>query len=207
MGRYIGAVCKRCRREGVKLFLKGERCNTTKCSVEKRDHPPGMHNWRKGKPSEYGLRFREKQKVKRYYGVYEKQFKNYFALATKQKGNSGENLLILLERRLDSTICRGGLASSRAQARQFINHGHIFVNGKKVDIASYLIKEGDIITPAGDAKSQKMVKEVYDKSVAEVPSWIQKTGDKPEIKITHMPVRTEVAIEIQEQLIVEFCSR
>jgi len=217
MGRYIGAVCKRCRREGVKLHLKGERCNSGKCCIEKarsgqdkdkRPNPPGMHNWRKGKLSDYGVRFREKQKVKRYYGVYERQFKNYFALATKQKGNSGTNLLVLLERRLDNVVCRGSLAASRAQARQFINHGHIAVNGKKMDIPSYLVKEGDVISYVNHEASQKMIQTVYESLAArEIPSWILKTPDKAEIKVTHMPVRNEVALELNEQYIVEFCAR
>lgn len=208
MGRYIGSVCKRCRREGVKLYLKGERCNSGKCSLAKRENPPGMHNWRKGKLSDYGVRFREKQKVKRYYGVYDRQFKNYFALATKQKGNSGTNLLVLLERRLDNVVCRGSLAASRAQARQFINHGHILVNGKKVDIPSYLVKEGDVITHVNHEISQKMIQTVYESLAArEVPSWIQKTPDKAEIKVTHLPERAEIALEINDQFIVEFCAR
>ena len=207
MGRYTGPVCKKCRREGAKLFLKGDRCNSGKCGLERRDRPPGMHHWRRGKVSEYGQRLREKQKVKRYYGVYETQFKNYFALASKQKGNTGELLLVLLERRLDNVVCRGGLAFSRPQARQFIGHGHFLVNGKKVDIPSYLIKEGDVITVKPKDNVQKLIKEVYDACTAEAPSWIEKTPDKAEIKVVNMPARSEIQIEIQEQMIVEFCSR
>ena len=149
----------------------------------------------------------KKQKVKRYYGVYETQFKNYFALATKHTGNTGDNLLELLESRLDNVICRGGFAYSRAQARQFINHGHIQVNGRKVDVASYLIKEGDLITPMAGESSQKLVKEVYESYSIEPPSWIEKAADKPQIKVVNKPTRSEIPIEIQEQLIIEFCSR
>ena len=140
MGRYIGPVCKKCRREGTKLFLKGNRCYTAKCSVEKRNRPPGKSNtWRRGKISEYGLRLREKQKVKRYYGIFESQFKNYFLMANKMHGDNGKNLLSLLERRLDNVVWRGGLTHSRPQARQFVRHRDVLVNGKRVDIPSYLI--------------------------------------------------------------------
>jgi len=131
MGRHTGPVCRLCRREGEKLYLKGDRCNSGKCSLERRDRPPGMHNWRRSKLSDYGQRLREKQKVKRYYGLYERQFKRFYEMATKQQGNTGENLMVLLERRLDNVLRRGGLAYSHAQARQFIGHGHILVNGKK----------------------------------------------------------------------------
>lgn len=207
MGRYIGPSCRLCRREGVKLCLKGERCKGSKCTLERRDRPPGMHNWRRGKLSEYGIRFREKQKVKRYYGVFDTQFKNYFKKASRLTGNSGEILLILLESRLDNVIYRGGLASSHAQARQFINHGHILVNGKKIDIPSYSVQEGDVITPSNKEKAQKLMKAIYDANSAQPPSWLEKVTGKPELKVIHLPVRSEIPIQIQEQLLVEFCSR
>lgn len=208
MGRYTGSVCKLCRREGVKLFLKGARCYGAKCSVDKRDSPPGMHNWRKGKLSEYGKRLREKQKGKRHYGLFEKQFKNYFRKANKQKGNTGENLLTLLEMRLDSVVFRGGFAQSHPQARQIIAHGHIFVNGRKVDIPSYLIKVGDIITPNTRESSKKMIASVVQEgSRLDVPSWLEKSADNLQLKIVNLPARNEVQLEIEEQLIVEFFSR
>ncbi|HON45848.1 MAG TPA: 30S ribosomal protein S4, partial [Planctomycetota bacterium] len=174
---------------------------------ERRNRPPGMHNWRKGKPSEYGLRLREKQKVKRYYGLFERQFFKYFIRARRSKGNTGENLLILLERRLDNVVCRGGLAASRAQARQFIVHGHIFVNGKKVDIPSYLVKANDEITVASNDTSRKLIQPIYESFQKEAPSWIQRAVGKLEVKVVDMPVRSEIEIEIKEQLIVEICSR
>lgn len=207
MGRYTGPVCRLCRREGTKLFLKGDRCQGGKCSLERRDRPPGMHNWRRGKISEYGQRLREKQKVKRYYGVYETQFKNYFKIAAKQKGNTGENLLTLLERRLDNVVCRAGFAYSRPQSRQIIAHGHICVNGKKLDIPSYLVKEGDVISVRKKESSEKLVKTICENHSAEAPSWIEKTPDNVEFKVVSLPVRNEISIKIDEQLIVEFCSR
>lgn len=207
MGRYTGPLCRLCRREGVKLFLKGERCNSGKCGLERRDKPPGMHNWRRSKISEYGQRLREKQKVKRYYGVFDAQFRTYYELATKIQGNTGENLLVLLERRLDNVLCRGGLASSRGQARQFVTHGHILVNGKKVDLPGYMAKQGDIIRVCPKAHSQKMVKDTAEKRSVTLPSWIERTQDQLEIKVVQMPVRSEIPIEIQDNLIVEFCSR
>ena len=205
MGRYTESVCKLCRREGARLYLKGSRCHGGKCSLEKRDYPPGMHNWRRGKISEYGKRLREKQKAKRYYGIFDKAFKKYFHIAEKMKGNTGENLLALLERRLDNAIFRGGFAHSRAQARQMVNHGHITVNGKKVDVASYLIQEGDVIKPREKDASKKMVETVQEARNAETPSWL--STEKNEIKVVQMPTREEVEIEIHEELIVEFFSR
>lgn len=207
MGRYTGPLCRLCRREGVKLFLKGERCTSGKCGLERREKPPGMHNWRRGKTSEYGQRLREKQKVKRYYGVWDAQFKNYYKLATKIQGNTGENLLILLERRLDNVLCRGGLATSRGQARQFITHGHIVINGKKVDLPGYLVKQGEIVRVCPKAGSQKLIKDISDKHSVTLPSWIERTPDQLELKVVQMPARSEIPIEIHENLIVEFCSR
>lgn len=207
MGRYTGPLCKLCRREGVKLFLKGERCNSGKCGLERRDKPPGMHNWRRAKTSEYGQRLREKQKVKRYYGVFDAQFRSYYELATKIQGNTGENLLVLLERRLDNVMCRGGLASSRGQARQFIGHGHVLVNGKKLDLPGYLVKQGDVIRACPKAHSQKMVKTASETRSVTLPSWIERVQDQLEIKVVQMPVRGEIPIEIQDNLIVEFCAR
>lgn len=208
MGRYTGPLCRLCRREGVKLFLKGERCNSSRCALERgRDKPPGMHTWRRGKSSEYGLRLREKQKVKRYYGLFELQFSRYYDLATKIQGNTGENLLVILERRLDNVVCRGGLAHSRNQARQLVAHGHVIVNGKKVDLPGYLVKQGDVVAICPKADIQKVVKELADKRTTTLPSWLERTPDKLELRVVQMPNRSEVPLEIHENLIVEFCSR
>jgi len=207
MGRYTGPACRLCRREGVKLFLKGDRCNGGKCGFEKRNRPPGMHNWRRGKSSEFGQRLREKQKVKRYYGVYEQQFMKYYELASSMPGNTGETLLILLERRLDNVLTRGGFAYSRRQARQFISHGHITINGKKVDLPSYLVSQGDIVKVSEKPGSQKIIKAIVDKHSVTLPSWLEKAADKLELKVVQLPVRSEITIEIIENRIVEFCSR
>ena len=210
MGRYTGPSCRLCRREGVKLFLKGERCKGAKCAMDREggSKPPGMHNWKKGKVSEYGMRLREKQKVKRHYGVLDRQFRNYFKMAEKMPGNTGENLLITLERRLDNVLWRSGMASSHIQARQFIGHGHILVNGKKVDIPSYLVKEGDVITPSKKERSIKMIKTIFElNQSAQKPSWVEVSPDKIEVKVVHQPVRSEVSLHIQDQLVVEFCAR
>jgi small subunit ribosomal protein S4 len=205
MGRYTGPTCRLCRREGTQLYLKGHRCFGGKCKIES---PPGMHNWRKGKLSEFGKRLREKQKVKRYYGIYEKQFKNYFGIASKQKGNTGENLLVILERRLDNVVCRGQFAHTRASARQLIAHGHLLVNGKKVDIPSYLVKAGDVISTKAKENSKNMVvRNLENPLPASVPSWLEVDKETPAIKVAQLPNRDEVQIEIQEQMIVEFCSR
>jgi len=208
MGRYVGPVCRLCRREGAKLFLKGSRCHTKLCSYEKRETPPGMHNWRRGKISEYGQRLREKQKLKRYYGIYDKQFRSYFYKAENQSGNTGENLIVLLERRLDNAVCRGKFAHSRRHARQLIGHGHLLVNGKKVTIPSYIIQEGDVIQVRDKENSKKVVQEVLESSATrDLPSWLELAQETPAIKIVQLPVRSEIQIEIREQMIVEFCSR
>lgn len=207
MGRYFGPACKLCRREGVKLFLKGERCCGMKCTLEKRNYPPGMHHWRRGKVSEYGKRLREKQKTKRYYGLLEKQFKEYFQIAERQKGNSGTNLMIILERRLDNVVYRGGFAHSHRHARQLINHGHIAINGKRVDIASCLVEVGDVITSVGTESSKKTVQGNVQSVRVDPPSWLEHSAEPPSIKVLNVPVRDEIPIEIDEHLIVEFFSR
>jgi small subunit ribosomal protein S4 len=216
MGRYIGPVCRLCRREGSKLFLKGERCYNIKCPLDqsdknkkKRNSPPGMHNWKRSKLTEYGQRLREKQKVKRFYGVFENQFKKYFREAERMPGNTGENLLVLLERRLDNVVWRAGFAMSHAQARQFIGHGHIRINGKKVDLPSYLVKTGDVITIVEKDALKKVIGDIYQNyQHASVPSWIERMKDKPEAKVMSTPARNEITlINMKEQLIVEFCSR
>ncbi len=208
MARYLDAKCKLCRREGEKLFLKGARCHTVKCAIARRAYIPGMHAFRRSRPTDYGNRLREKQKTKRYYGVTEKQFRIYFREAERLKGNTGENLLMLLERRLDNVICHMGFASSRAQARQLITHGHILVNGKKVDVPSYLVKIGLVITPKSRAKSQNFVKERLEARKGDTPpAWLAVDQKKMEGQVMQKPSREDVALPINEAFIVEFCSR
>jgi small subunit ribosomal protein S4 len=210
MGRYLGSSCKHCRREGMKLMLKGIRCETAKCPIEKkqRNLGPGMHGWRKGRTSEYAVRLREKQKVKRFYGLLERQFMRYFHAAERMKGNTGEILLQMLERRLDNVLYKLNFAPSRKAARQLITHGHIYVKGRKVNISDYTIKLGDKITIKDSEKSKKKIKE----QLASNPNfttqaWLQVDSEKPEATVVALPSRDDVQIPVQEQLIVEFCSR
>jgi small subunit ribosomal protein S4 len=210
MGRYLGSSCKYCRREAMKLMLKGVRCETAKCPIEKkqRNLGPGMHGWRRGRASEYGVRLREKQKVKRYYGLLERQFMRYFHKAERVKGNTGEILLQLLERRLDNVLYKLNFAPSRKAARQLITHGHIYVKGRKVNISDYTIKIGDKITVKGSEKSKKKIKEQLESNPNfTTQSWLQVDSEKPEATIVALPTRDDIQIPIQEQLIVEFCSR
>jgi len=210
MGRYLKSSCKQCRREGMKLMLKGVRCETAKCPVEKKERnlTPGMHSWRRGRPSEYGVRLREKQKVKRYYGLLNRQFMRYFHHAERMKGNTGQNLLQLLERRLDNVVYKLNFAPSRKAARQLICHGHIYVNGHKIDISDYTMKIGDKITVKGSDKSCKTVKQQLESNSNFVTqSWLQLDREKPGATIVAMPSRDDVQIPVEEQLIVELCSR
>jgi small subunit ribosomal protein S4 len=210
MGRYLGPSCKYCRREGMKLMLKGVRCETAKCPVEKkqRNLAPGMHGWRRGRASEYAIRLREKQKVKRYYGLLERQFMRYFHKAERIKGNTGETLLQLLERRLDNVVYKLNFAPSRKAARQLITHGHICVNGCKVDIGGYTIKVGDRIAIKGSGKSIKEVKQQLESNPNfTTQDWLQLDREKPEAAVVALPTRTDVQIPVEEQLVVEFCSR
>jgi small subunit ribosomal protein S4 len=208
MGRYIGPVCKLCRREGMKLFLKGIRCDTPKCAFERRDYPPGMHQWRRSKPSDYAVQLREKQKVKRYYGVFERQFRRYFEQAEHAKGNTGSELLSLLERRLDNIVHRLGFALSRSQSRQLVGHGHILVNGKRVDIPSYLVRAGDVIRVKNRAKSLAAVKMNLEMHERAVPDFLQViSNDPPEGTVLRIPEIADVSIPVQPQLIVELCSK
>jgi small subunit ribosomal protein S4 len=210
MGRYLGPSCRLCRREGMKLFLKGIKCETAKCQVEKRQRSlaPGMHGWRRARLSEYGIRLREKQKVKKFYGLYERQFMRYFREAARLKGNTGEFLLQLLERRLDNVIYKLNFAASRKEARQMISHGHIYVNGRKVNISDYTVKVGDKITLKNSEKSKKKVKEQLESNPNfTVQSWLQLNKDEPEATVVALPARSDVQIPIEEQLVVEFCSR
>jgi len=210
MGRYLGSSCKYCRREGMKLMLKGIRCETAKCPVEKkqRNLTPGMHGWRRGRASEYAVRLREKQKVKRYYGLLERQFMRYFHKAKRTKGNTGQTLLQLLERRLDNVIYKLNFVPSRKAARQLIAHGHIRVNGHKVDISDYTTKIGDKVTLKGSEKSVKKVKQQLESNPGfATQAWLQLNHDKPEATIVALPGRDDIQIPVEEQLVVEFCSR
>jgi small subunit ribosomal protein S4 len=210
MGRELGSSCKLCRREGIKLMLKGIRCETAKCPIEKkqRNMAPGMHGWRKGKVGEYGVRLREKQKVKRYYGIRDCQFMRYFHEVERIKGNTGETLLQLLERRLDNVVYKLNFAASRKAAKQLISHGHIYVNGRKVDISDYSIKTGDKISVKGTEKSVKRVKQQVESNPNfSTQSWLQLDREKLEATVVALPKRDDVQIPVEEQLFVEFCSR
>jgi len=210
MGRYLGSSCKHCRREGMKLMLKGIRCETAKCPVEKkqRNLAPGMHGWRRGRASEYAVRLREKQKIKRYYGLLERQFMRYFHEAERKKGNTGETLLQLLERRLDNVVYKLNFAPSRKAARQLISHGHIYVNKRKVDISDYTTKIGDKIMVKGSERSLKRIKEQLETNPNfTTQGWLQLARDRAEATIVGLPTRDDVQIPVEEQLVVEFCSR
>jgi len=209
MARYIGPVCRLCRREGMKLFLKGERCYTEKCAIEKRNFPPGQHGkTRKAKLAGYGIQLREKQKVKRIYGVLEDQFRGYFAAAERARGITGETLLQLLERRLDNVIYRLGLSTSRAQARQFVRHGHFSVDGRKVDVPSYSLKAGDVVTvrttSAQNAAIQHAIEEVKGRGI---PEWLSFDSGALTGRVTSLPTREQINLPVQEQLIVELYSK
>ena len=209
MARYIGAVCRLCRREGMKLFLKGERCYTEKCAIEKRNLPPGQHGkMRKAKLVGYGLQLREKQKVKRIYGVLENQFRRYFETADRTRGITGETLLQLLERRFDNVIYRLGLATSRAQARQQIRHGHFLVNGRKVDIPSYQVKAGDTVTVRGtSAQNASIVHAMEEVKGRGIPEWLTFDAGQMTGRISSLPTREQINLPVQEQLIVELYSK
>ena len=206
MSRYTGPSCKLCRREGVKLFLKSERCYTEKCEIEKRNYPPGVHVETRTKVTEYGVRLREKQRVRKMYGLTETQFKRFFGMAERMGGITGTNLLVLLERRLDNMVYRLGFAGSRKEARQLVSHRHIMVNGKKVNVPSFLVKEGDDIEVAD--KNLPPVRNALESVVRRgIPSWLEldKEGAKGKVKL--LPTRDDITLPIKEQLIVEYYSR
>jgi small subunit ribosomal protein S4 len=205
MARYKEAVCRLCRREGIKLFLKGEKCYTDKCPVTRRPYAPGEHGRRRSKESEYYLQLREKQKAKRYYGVLEKQFRNYYKKAVRQKGITGENLLKLLERRLDNVVYRLGFAFSRAEARQLVRHGHFAVNGKRVNIPSYLVRVGDVINAIDSLPRIKEAAESATRPV--IPSWLEVDREKLTGKVVDEPKREEIDAPVEEKLIVELYSK
>ena len=208
MSRYVGPKCRLCRREGVKLFLKGSRCDSIKCAIAKRAHPPGEHPWARKKRSEFGLQLREKQKAKRTYGLYEKPFRRLFADAERFKGNTGENMVQLLVRRLDNFVYLAGFAYSRSTARQMIVHGHILVNGRRSRTPSIRLRVGDVVTVSEREKSRKMVELVYGTTKARgVPAWIEVDHAAYEARVGSLPKREEASLELQEQLIVEFCSK
>ena len=209
MARYIGPVCRLCRREAMKLFLKGERCYTEKCAIEKRNFAPGQHGkTRKQKLAGYGVQLREKQKVKRIYGVLEDQFRRYFEQAERTRGGiTGETLLQLLERRLDNAVYRMGLATSRAQARQLVRHGHFLVNGKRVDIPSFSLKSGDtVIVREGSRENPTILHAREEVKGRGIPEWISQEGDHG-AKVVSMPTREQINLPVQEQLIVELYSK
>lgn len=209
MARNIGAACRRCRRENLKLYLKGDRCYSDKCSFERRAFGPGQHGQaRFRKQSDYAIQLREKQKVKHLYGMLEKQFRLYFQKADRQKGVTGENLLVLLERRLDNTVFRIGFASSRNQARQLVRHNHILVNGKKVNIPSFQISVGDVITLKEKSRANKTITENMEAAVRRTaPTWLEVDGDNFKATVKALPNREEITMPIQERLIVELYSK
>jgi small subunit ribosomal protein S4 len=207
MARNSNNVCKLCRREGVKLFLKGQRCFSEKCGVNRRNYPPGQHV-RPKKGTDYGTQLREKQKCKRIYGVLERQFQHYFTIAQRQKGNTGENLLVLMERRLDNVVLSLGLAFSRFDARQMVAHGHIHVNGKRVDIAGYLVRPNDTIEVRGDDKMKKKAGDAIEMNKGRpLPTWLEAVPTELKGKVIQLPKREDVSVEINEQLIIELCSK
>ena len=208
MSRYKDEQCRVCRREGQKLFLKGSRCYSDKCSISRRNYAPGQHGQKRAKLSEYGTQLREKQKTKSYYGVGEKQFRKYFDMASNKKGVTGENLLQILESRLDNVVYRLGFGTSRAQARQFVNHGLFAVNGKRVDIASYLVKAGDEISVREIKKDNPTIKaNVEENKARPVPEWLEKNSETLSGKGVRLASREDVDIPIEEHLIVELYSK
>lgn len=206
MSRYTDANCRLCRREGQKLFLKGDRCYGSKCALDRRIYAPGQHGQGRSKVSDYGLQLREKQKARRFYGLQESQFRNLFEKAARKQGITGENLMILLETRLDNVIFRLGFASSRKEARQLVSHGHFTVNGKKVNIPSYAVKAGDVIKVKEKSTNSPKFKEVKEMSIT-VPSWVSVDVEKLEGKVLSVPTREEIDTPIAEHLIVEFYSK
>jgi small subunit ribosomal protein S4 len=206
MARDTGPQCKQCRREGMKLFLKGERCLTDKCSVERRPYPPGQHGRGRVRQSEYRHQLREKQKARRYYQLLEKQFRSYYDKASRQPGVTGDNLLRLLERRLDNVLVRLGFSSSRRQARQLIGHGHLAVNGRRVNKPSYQLRPGDVISVRDNSGARSVISEATELT-ATVPAWLQADYDSLTAKMLRLPEREEISTPVQEQLIVELYSK
>jgi len=208
MARYTEAVCRMCRREGQKLFLKGDRCYTQKCAMECRAYAPGMHGQNRSKTSEYGQQLREKQKAKRYYGLLESQFRGYFEMADRRPGQTGENLLSILESRLDNTVYRLGFAMSRAEARQLVSHGHFTVNGRKVNIPSFLVKPGMVITLKDTSKGLEKIKaNVEANAFRQPPKWLEYDANNMIAKVVAAPARDDIDLPIEEHLIVELYNK
>lgn len=208
MARYTGPACKLCRREGKKLFLKGDRCYTGKCALERRSYAPGQHGQNRKKTSEYGMQLRAKQSARRYYGLSESQFHKYFLMAERKDGVTGTNLLQLCESRLDNIVYESGFASSRAQARQLVNHAHFAVNGHKVDIPSYLVSAGDVISVRDNSKTTDEFKNLVASNGARpVPQWMEADKDAMQVKVLRAPEREEIMTPVEEHLIVEFYSK
>ena len=209
MARYTESVCRQCRRENQKLFLKGDKCYSDKCCVTRRAYPPGQHGQaRNRKPSEYGLQLREKQKARRYYGVLESQFRKYFEMANAMEGKTGDNLLSLLERRLDNVVYRMGYAMSRPEARQLVSHGHFTVNGRKVTVSSILVKPGMVVALKQKSRSLEKFKTLVEANASHpVPNWLSVNRDKHEASITALPTREDIDLPIEEHLIVEMYSK
>lgn len=207
MGRYTGPVCRLCRREGMKLYLKGDRCYSDKCAIDRRSYVPGQHGQGRKKVSGYGIQLREKQKAKRYYGVMESQFRKYFNMAERMKGVTGENLLSILESRLDNLVYRIGLGESRKEARQLVKHGHFLVNGKKVDIPSYLVKVGDVVQVKEKSRSSEKFKDLAENNQRVAPDWLEVDLENMRAKVVGVPKKEHIDIPIEEHLIVELYSR
>jgi small subunit ribosomal protein S4 len=207
MARYTGAVCRLCRRERMKLFLKGAKCDSMRCPIERRPYPPGMHGRGRIRESEYLLQLREKQKAKRIYGLLEKQFRNLYQQANGQAGITGENLLQMLELRLDNTVFRAGFSASRNQARQFVRHGHVLVNGKRVTIPSYQVRRGDVIELGPKAKSMIVIRHNLDTLDRAVPQWLEVSSADHKATVRDLPLREQIDVPVREQLIVELYSK
>ena len=208
MAKLTGAKCRQCRAEGEKLFFKGKRCETVRCAFERNQQPPGQHGAKRKRLTDYGIHLREKQKLKRTYGLTDRQFRQYFYKAQQMPGNTGENLLIMLETRLDNILFNCGWAASRFQSRQLIAHRHIAVNNKIVNISSSLVKAGNVITPSAHQRSQSMLKVWRDELKKEVvPSWVKISAEPPQIQIVQLPKREDITVPINEQLVVEFATR
>lgn len=206
MAKLIGADCRQCRREGCKLFLKGERCTTKKCAFERRPSLPGQHGSARKRVTEYGLQLREKQKVKRAYGILEKQFRRYYEEAVRMKGVTGENMLSLIERRLDNVVYRMGIGSSRAESRQIVNHGHITVNGRRVNIPSFIVKAGDVIEIKENKRELEMFKQLKGMKII-MPKWLEFNSEELKGKVLALPTREDIDLGIKEHLIIELYSR
>ena len=207
MARYRAAACRQCRREGIKLFLKGSRCFGEKCAIERRNYPPGQHGLSRVKLTNYGIQLREKQKAKRIYGVLESQFRRYFAWAEAEKGITGENLLKLLERRLDNVVFRLGMAASRREGRQMVAHGHVQVNGRKVSVPSYIVKVGEVVQLRQSSKMQERVADNLGAGRQQTPAWLEVDPNEKKGTVRGLPVRDDIQIPVQEQMIVELFSK